>query len=362
MKPSRERAGEEPLHLFHHSFKRGGGMERYALVLASSLRDLGCRVVIHAFRADASLASAMGLERQPAPVARFPRKLQGWRFFRYVQKLSPQLQGRQIALTRVPVRDAVICGGTHRGYLRRARKLAGPFDWLQFWLEQRAYDSARLVVSHSVLCTDELAQYYHLPAAKTPTLYPPVDERFHPARNESAREKTRQDLGLPADKVVLLFPSLGHRRKGLTPFCQAIAGLDAPFVLAVAGKPPARQRFPFVRYLGYVEDMAKAYQAADFTVLASYYEPFGLVGPESLLCGTPLLFEKDIGCLAAVQPEYAITFSVWDPESMRAAVGRALGLVREGKHRVLQPAQALRYNPSPRYHAEALLETLTKQP
>ncbi len=358
MNPSPERAVGEPLHLFHHSFKRGGGMERYALVLAASLRELGCRVVVHAYRTDPVLAQAMGLELQPASVARFPRKLQGFRFFRQVRQLRPQLQGRQIALSRVPVQDAIICGGTHRGFLRRARKLPGPFDWLQVWMEQRAYQSARLVISHSALCTHELDRYYHLPAAKVVTLFPPVDARFQPPADDHARAKARQQLGLPADQAVLLFPSMGHRRKGLKPLCQALQGVEGSFVLAVAGKPPTHRRWPFVRYLGYIEDMTPAYQAADFTVLASYYEPFGLVGPESMLCGTPLLFEQDIGCLAAIRPEHVLTFSVWQPESIRQAVGRALTQVQAGQHRVQRPAEAFRYDPSPRAHAEALLDAI----
>lgn len=333
-------------------------MERYALVLSASLRELGCRVVVHAYRTDPALAQAMGLELQPAPVARFPRKLQGFRFFRQVQQLRPRLAGRQIALSRVPVQDAIICGGTHRGFLRRARKLPGPFDWLQVWMEQRAYQSARRVISHSDLCTQELEHYYRLPAGKVVTLYPPVDARFQSPADDQARAKCREQLGLPANQPVLLFPSLGHRRKGLAPLCQALAGVESSFVLAVAGKPPARRHWPFVRYLGYLEDMIPAYQAADFTVLASYYEPFGLVGPESLLCGTPLLFEQDIGCLAAIRPEHVLTFSVRQPESIRQAADRALALVRSGQHRVLHPAQALRYDPSPRAHAEALLRAL----
>ena len=36
--------------------------------------------------------------------------------------------------------------------------------------------------------------------------------------------------------------------------------------------------------------MSELYNAVDFTILASYYEAFGLVGVESILCGTKIIF------------------------------------------------------------------------
>ncbi len=347
------------LHLFHHTFRRGGGMERYALTLAGSLVKLGHRVCFYAHKGEPALAAALGVELKVLPVKRFPRKLQDFRFFREVDRVRPHVQGRQITLTRVRVRDGVICGGTHRGYLTRARKLAGPYDWLQTWMEAQAYTEARVVVSHSDLCTEELVTWYGVPRTKIATLYPPVDDTFTPPLNEEQRASCRRRLGLPLDKIVLLFPSMGHSRKGLQPVCQALESLPDKILLAVAGKSMGRLKWPFVQYLGYVDEMADAYRAADFTILGSFYEPFGLVGPESILCGTRLVFEQNIGCLSAIKPEFVSTFSVWDPASIRQAVSDAVRLVREGRHRVANSRAALRYDPSAVEHAEALLRALT---
>jgi hypothetical protein len=57
----------------------------------------------------------------------------------------------------------------------------------------------------------------------------------------------------------------------------ALRDLDLPVVVAVAGRPPERtsQR---LRYIGYVNAIEDGYRAADYTILASSYEPFGLVG------------------------------------------------------------------------------------
>jgi glycosyltransferase involved in cell wall biosynthesis len=158
---------------------------------------------------------------------------------------------------------------------------------------------------------------------------------------------------------VFLFPSMGHSRKGLKPFCQALAGmkLQRDLLVAVAGKP-ADGSWPFVRNLGYVDDMVSAYRAADFTALASLYEPFGLVGPESLACGTRVVFEDQMGCLPAIRPEYAFTFSVWDAGSIRKAVERAVAWARAGGHHFEKLTDGLRYDPSADAHAQALLQAL----
>lgn len=326
------------------------------MTLAISLKKLGYHVVFHARIADAELAQSMGIEIDLLSVNRFPRKLQDFRFFRRVDRLTKHLPGTQIALCRVRSRDIVICGGTHRGYLALSRKRAGLFDWLQIWMETKAYSFARRVVAHSNLCHDELVRRYQVPTEKIVTLYPPVDSRFSSPQDAATRAECRRQLGLPANKTVLLFPSLGHSRKGLHPICRALREIPDSLVLAVAGKPPKKANWPFVHFLGYLKDMAPAYRAADFTILGSSYEPFGMVGPESLLCGTRLIFEENIGCLAGIKSEFVLTFSVWDPESIRRAVKQALCLARDDRHHLHQTAEPLRYDPSPEAHATALLQ------
>jgi glycosyltransferase involved in cell wall biosynthesis len=291
-----------------------------------------------------------------------PRKLQSYRFFRAVERARPGMEGLQIAYSRVRVRDVVICGGTHQGYLARTRKWTGPFDLLDLWMERQSYRSARLTVAHSDLIAADLVKYYGFSDSKIPILYPPVDERFAKIPSQPSREELRQKFGWPKDKVVFLFPSKGHRNKGLHRICAALNCFRDQAILAVAGRPPTRSSASFVRPLGFVEDMVAAYRAADFTTLGSYYESFGLVGPESILCGTRVVFEKGIGCLPVIKPEFAITFSSWDVESMKQAFAQAILLAREDHHRVPDPSTALQYDPSAVAHARAVLAAAPDQP
>jgi glycosyltransferase involved in cell wall biosynthesis len=327
-------------------------MECYALSLARAFAELGWDVGFFGRKADPELAREMGIRVRLSGGSggRF-RKLRDWRFFRDVRRIGPELPGMRIALSRAPSRDLIICGGTHRGYRRASGRFHGPFDWLQERIEVASYEAAGRVVSHSGLCSSELESLYSVPGEKIRTLYPPIERRFTPG----SREESRNALGLPLDKAVLLFPSMGHKRKGLSLVCNALRPFASEVVLAVAGKPAGRSRFSFVRPLDYVRDMETAYRAADFTILASMYEPFGLAGPESVLCGTRLLFEENIGCLPALAPEAAIRFSARVPGSLRSAIQQALNMRRAGRHQITSPNSALMYNPDPIAHARDLI-------
>ena len=283
------------IHLFHQSLKKGGGFQRYCIIIAAAFKNLGYDVVVDARASDPRLAKSLGVKVNIVKVPRFLGRLRALIFFFAIEKLRTRVSGKQVALSRVCASDLVMCGGTHRGYLQHTNKFPGVSGWLQIWLENRAYSSCRTVISHSDLCTLELTKLYGVPEKKIVTLYPPVEWSDDSEKMPSGSD-CRQKFGLPKDKFVFLFPSMDHKRKGLAPICKAIAGHFENVILAVAGRPARKHKWPFVHNLGYVDDMTEAYRAADFTILGSYYEPFGMVGPESVMCGTRVVLEENMGC------------------------------------------------------------------
>jgi glycosyltransferase involved in cell wall biosynthesis len=233
--------------------------------------------------------------------------------------------------------------------------LTGLFDRLDVWMERQNYASARVTVAHSDLIAGDLEKYYGFTRLTIPILYPPVDDRFATIPDQPSRQELRQKFGWPEDKIVFLFPSKGHKNKGLHRVIEALAPFRDEIILAVAGRPATRLQPSFVRPLGFVEDLVPVYRAADFTTLASSYESFGLVGPESILCGTRLVFEQEIGCLPVIQRDFVFTFSLRDRGSIKEAFAQAIKLARENRHRIDRPAEGLRYNPSATAHARAIL-------
>ncbi len=96
----------------------------------------------------------------------------------------------------------------------------------------------------------------------------------------------RAALGTPANAAVLLFLGRLHKAKAVDTLLQALA--QAPGVwLWIAGEGPDRDALTAlcgelglndrVRFLGWRDDRAALFQAADICVFPSRYEPFGTV-------------------------------------------------------------------------------------
>ncbi|MEO8836198.1 MAG: glycosyltransferase, partial [Caldimonas sp.] len=175
---------------------------------------------------------------------------------------------------------------------------------------------------------------------------------FRPPRDDAERAALRRRFDLPDDRAVFLLASTSHRRKGLGPLAAFFANTDLPATLVVAGRPlggsPAN-----VRWLGYCRDIESLYRAVDFTVMASSYEPFGLVGIESLLCGTPVLLAAGVGCAEVIDAGARIDFGA--EQALGDAVRAAVAQWRTDTHRIDVPSRVLDYDPSVAVHVDALL-------
>jgi glycosyltransferase involved in cell wall biosynthesis len=348
------------IHIFHHSYCEGGGIERYCLDFVGELLNQGRNVTVHARRIDLRDSVPQGLRLERIRTLTIPRKLRDYYYHRRIQRLAPSLKGIQFAMTRVPVRDGEVCGGTHRGYFKNARKTMGPFDRLQVSMEMKSYHACKTVVSHSQLCTSELQGLYGLQSAHIATIHPPADlKRFSPVDDEQ-RNILRQQFGFQKGKVVFAFPSSGHKRKGLYPLIDALRPFASQVTLALAGRDSSKKKPDYVRYMGRLsgDGMADLYRAADFTAMASYYEPFGLIGPESIMCGTPVMFERNMGCLEVIDRKVATTFNVWDRESIQQAVASAIDQVNAGNSRMYEPQLHLTYDASVETHVRKVMDVL----
>ena len=169
------------------------------------------------------------------------------------------------------------------------------------------------------------------------------------------RERLRAQLGLPTDHAVFLLASTGHLRKGLPMLAEFFERTSLPACLVVAGRPLDRPASARVRSLGYQRDIENVYRAVDFTVMASRFEPFGLVGIESVLCGTPVVLADNVGCAEVIAEPAALRFSLDDASSLQAAIARAVEAWCNGTHRLADPRACLRYDSDVSVHVDALL-------
>ncbi len=146
-----------------------------------------------------------------------------------------------------------------------------------------------------------------------------------------------------AAPVRFLFLSRLHPKKRLENLLDALALLqrrqpDAPWELAIAGDGEPRyvaglqersRRLGLetrCRWLGFVEGEAKwrALQAADWYVLPSAAENFGIAAVEALAAGTPVILSPEVAVAADVDRCGAGLVCGSDPEALAQALATAL--------------------------------------
>ncbi|ACC73050.1 glycosyltransferase family 4 protein [Paraburkholderia phymatum] len=340
-----------------NALKYSGGLERYAIEVTRGLVAAGIKLAVFGRAFDPKLPESRLVEPHRINVSFLPGK---WRDEWFSRRLSAMRRDAKvdvlIGCNRVEASEIAICGGTHLGFLSATGRRPSFFDRRQIALERRQYRRARFVVAHSPQMRDELRHLYGVDDAKIRVLYPPVDNgRFSPVASDE-RRALRKRFGFADDEVVLLFPSSSHERKGLPLIEEALRDLDLPVVVAVAGRPPERTSRR-LRYIGYVNTIEEGYRAADYTILASSYEPFGLVGVESVMCGTPVILSSNIGCHDVIAREAKLVFEANDAGSLRSILARAVSDAR--RERPPMPAfsrDAVLYDPGLGHHVSDLLE------
>jgi glycosyltransferase involved in cell wall biosynthesis len=227
--------------------------------------------------------------------------------------------------------------------MRATKRRPNVFDRWATALEHKHLANADVIIPMSRLLEEELRQLYGVKPERIRLIYPAVATGKFCTVDAPRRAALRKSLGFPEDRIVFVFLSSSHKRKGFDLLRDYFGATDLPVTLAVAGRP-VPEGLCNVTYLGYRSDVEQVYQAADFTVLASLYEPFGLVAIESVLCGTPVLLAGNMGCCEVIADDAREVFKAQDIDSLDAAVRRAVDRVKEGKARLQDPQASLHYS------------------
>lgn len=296
------------INLVFHSIRPHGGMDRHVLDLINGFSSRGIPMRIIARVVDWKDKPSSNVEYivvpDLTPFGRFNNDRFERNALRYINTDWPT-----IGISRVTGQvDVAISGGTHLAHLMdKGKKSVGFFDKRVISNEKCLYQNAKAIVTHSMRVKNEIERDYLIDSNKIHVLYPPIDTNFFNMKWRSERLGTRQDLGIQPDQFMLLFPSNNHILKGADLILEAMSRINKPFVLAVAGRKEINH--PKVLNLGYSENMPALYAAADASILASKYEAFGLVGPESICCGTPVLFADTIGAVEVLSEPACFRFS-----------------------------------------------------
>lgn len=150
---------------------------------------------------------------------------------------------------------------------------------------------------------------------------------FKPAsegNQQSSSSKRLSSFSQLKNKTVFLFVSSSHVRKGFKLLEKYFENTYLPIALAVAGRPLKRNDYKNICYVGYEKNMAALYSQADFSILASTYEPFGLVPVESLCMGVPVVISENLGCKGYISNAVKEEFNPFSIDSLDKAIRNSL--------------------------------------
>jgi UDP-glucose:(heptosyl)LPS alpha-1,3-glucosyltransferase len=243
--------------------------------------------------------------------------------------------------------------GVHRAWLERRKKFELPLKQFVRSLSQKHHDLLRLeqslfadrkacrVIAASQMVKDEIVDLYRYPADKIDIVRNgiPLDKfRF----DADVREKSRENLKLKPDQIVLLFAGSGWERKGLLFAIEAMALCkDRKLRLLVAGRgnetfyKTRRLRFwreDPVRFLGEVADLVPVYAAADIFILPTIYDPFSNACLEALACGLPVITTRANGFSEII--ENGVNGSILDRASDLVSLRDAIQFWSDSSRRV----------------------------
>ncbi|MCI5114769.1 MAG: glycosyltransferase [Candidatus Electrothrix sp. AU1_5] len=317
--------------IVHNQLSSGGGMEAYLIALIRGFAAAGDEVHIHTYEVDKKLAPTLPCIVHKTNLFFLPSRWKKYYFLRQCNRFFKRTDyDLSLTLTRTYGPQVAVIGGIHPASMNTRSGPNHPLrclhDRIEIGFEQAMLLRTKKIVTHSKGLANEIANYY--PAIcpeKISVFYPPVDTTFFVRLEKEKLIQAKATYNIAKEKLTLLFPSTGHRRKGLKELLIAFSRLDPKrFELLVAGEP-VRSFTPtleHVRYLGYITNLSALYSAVDYTVLPARYEPFGLVVAESLHCGTPVVVTRSAGVAELLTEQEGVVIDNNHPDTLEAIISQ----------------------------------------
>jgi UDP-glucose:(heptosyl)LPS alpha-1,3-glucosyltransferase len=336
--------------LAHKRFDLRGGAEWVLYQTTRGLRDRGHEV--HLFCQVFRMAPPPGVIFHRVPGLTWPRSARVLTF----GILAPKLMAKYdcdvvMSFDRITNQDVFRSGGgPHKSFIQKMMRRSGlwrklwyrisPYHLLVLFIEKRQASTVgtRKIIALCEQVKREFIDAYDIPEEKIVVVYNGVDnERFHPRLRLDAGRRVRAELGIPADRPIVLFVGTGFRRKGLDRLLRLWRHPGMPGIYLVIVGSDARLSSYQKRHTGSeiiftgpranVEDF---YGAADLLVLPSVQEGFGNVILEAFATGLPVVTVVGVGAAEVIEGELqeGIVNNPDDPAELKNKILALLDPVR----------------------------------
>lgn len=210
-------------------------------------------------------------------------------------------------------------GGAHAEMFHQTRRIEGRIKrTLDYWhphhrgrlrLERRMYASPELqgVICNSEMVRDDIERRFDVSRSKLHVVENGIDTAYYErdADANARRVDLRADSGIGSDALVLLFVGSGFHRKGLGVAIQALAQAESDAHLVVVGRDRSQRLFgrlaarlgvaDQVHFVGGQSDVRSWYWMGDALIHPALYEAYGLIVPEAMAAGLPVIASKRCG-------------------------------------------------------------------
>jgi len=252
--------------------------------------------------------------------ARAPRSTRDTRFAKAACEIVERMPGVLVqSHERMACCDIYRAGdGVHAAYLEhRARSIGSIRRFFQnisgyhrdvLRLERGMFASPRLkaVIVNSQMVADEIVSHFAYPRERIHLIPNGIDlSRFDEASLARLRGETRNKLGIPEHRKVLVIVGSGYERKGVAQAIEALASSKTGAALLVIGHEKRVSRYRAiakrlgivgdVRFLGRQENVLPYLSAADAMILPSIYDPFPSATLEGFAAGLPVITSDACG-------------------------------------------------------------------
>jgi D-inositol-3-phosphate glycosyltransferase len=214
---------------------------------------------------------------------------------------------------------------------------------LRLATERKLAQSSQRILAPTTMEKQNLIKFYHAAGEKIGVVPCGVNlDLFQPQDKQAARKA----LGLDENTPIALYVGRFDPIKGIDRLLKAVAHLRRQQhlqLLIIGGDGPETDEYQnlqrlarqlgiadSVSFVGRIEQdrLPQYYSAADVLVIPSYYESFGLVGLESLACGTPVV-STPVGAMSTVLQNGKAGMLVEEAETVSLADGIAAIFARQ---------------------------------
>jgi len=294
-----------------------GGAETYVYRFARDLLAAGHEVHLFAAAFGVDLEGAMAHHVLQRGLTRPERDL---RFARAAAKAARRADldvvaavGRTFGANVLHPHGGTLPGSRRQNLARIAspalRRLKAAFDAINprrrmhLWIERHQYEASPPpeVIAISKMIRRDMREFYAVPDERLHLVYNGVDlERFSAEVCEAVRDERREVWGLAPEETCFLIVAHNLRLKGMRELVEAAArrGKGKPWRVVVVGKGSPRPYLERIelsgcggrfQFAGPMDDVVRAYAAADVYVQPTWYDPCSLVVLEALACGRPVI-------------------------------------------------------------------------